>query len=141
MGNLTDNSKIFLENRLKKKIVHINLPYGNPGNMIKKFKISLTARDLIILTLPTPKQEQLADLIRKKYKFYKILCLGGAVAMASGEEIPVPNWMDKFGLEFLWRLRKETFRRSKRLFLTFGSYIFYELFSNKYNKIRRRVIL
>ena len=141
MGNLTDNSKIFLENRLKKKIVHINLPYGNPGNMIKKFKISLTARDLIILTLPTPKQEQLADLIRKKYKFYKILCLGGAVAMASGEEIPVPSWMDKFGLEFLWRLRKETFRRSKRLFLTFGSYIFYELFSNKYNKIRRRVIL
>jgi len=141
MGNLTDKSQIFLENKFKKKIIHINLPYGNLGNMFKKFNTTLTSRDLIILTLPTPKQEQFADLIRKKHKFYKVICLGGAVAMASGEEIPVPNWMDKIGLEFLWRLRKETVRRTKRLFLTFGSYMFYELFSNKYNKIRRRVVL
>ena len=48
MGNLTDNSQIFLENKFKKKIVHINLPYGNLGNMFKKFNTTLTSRDLII---------------------------------------------------------------------------------------------
>ena len=42
--------------------------------------------------------------------------------MASGEEKPVPEFMDKAGLEFLWRLRTDPFRRIWRLINSFYAY-------------------
>ena len=80
--------------------------------------------DFIILTLPTPKQEEFAELIRKNSKYFKIICIGGAMVMASGEEKPIPIYLEKNGLEFLWRLRTDTNRRLKRLIVTFVYYIF-----------------
>jgi UDP-N-acetyl-D-mannosaminuronic acid transferase (WecB/TagA/CpsF family) len=38
--------------------------------------------------------------------------------MLTGEEKIVPKFLEFFGLEFLWRLRKETRRRLIRLFQT-----------------------
>ena len=87
--------------------------------------------------MPTPKQEQLAELIVKNNKYFKILCLGGAVAMASGEEKPVPIILDKFNLEFLWRLRNDTRRRISRLIYTLYFYLYGELtFRFKKTKFR-----
>ncbi len=57
-------------------------------------------------------------------KFFKIICIGGAVTMASGEERSIPEIMDKLGLEFLWRLRKETYRRTKRLLTTYFYFLY-----------------
>ena len=70
---------------------------------------------IIILTLPTPKQELLANLIIKDYPECNILCIGGSINMLSGYEKRAPNFFYKFNLEWLWRLRFDTKRRMLRL--------------------------
>jgi UDP-N-acetyl-D-mannosaminuronic acid transferase (WecB/TagA/CpsF family) len=59
--------------------------------------------------------------------------------MASGEDKTVPLWMDKLALEFLWRLRTETYRRSKRLTITLYYFIISRILS-KYSKIRTYIL-
>ena len=117
-GNMSKKANIWLSKKfLNKKIKHINLPYTSSYylyNLLPKFKYN----QLIILTLPTPKQEILADLIYNNNKFCKILCLGGALEMISGNDKIVPDIIYKYNLEFIWRLRTETLRRLKRLFMT-----------------------
>ena len=139
LGNLSNFSREFLEKKFKKKIIHIQLPYSSLEEIYENCPKNLRDEDLIICTLPTPKQEYLAELISKNEKFYKILCVGGAVSMASGEDRPVPEFMDNLGLEFLWRLRKETFRRTKRLLITYV-YFLYGKLKRRYNSIRTEII-
>jgi glycosyltransferase involved in cell wall biosynthesis len=128
LGSLTKNSKEFLFNKFYNfKLTHVNLPYDKVENLYNLCPKNFTEKDLIILTLPTPKQEQLAELIIKNNKYFKILCLGGAIAMASGEEKPVPKVLDKFNLEFLWRLRQDTRRRIFRLLYSLYFYLYGEL--------------
>jgi len=71
--------------------------------------------------LPTPKQEILANYIAKNNKYFKIICIGGSISIVSGDEKVVPNILYNF--EFLWRLRYETWRRSKRLTQSLYNYL------------------
>lgn len=139
LGNLTDISKNFLEKKFHKKIKHIKLPFLEIDELYKLCPKNLKFDDLLILTLPTPKQEYLALKIRKNNKFFKIICIGGAVTMASGEEMAIPQIMDKLGLEFLWRLRNETFRRIKRLIVT-GYYFIISYIKFKYYYLRTEFV-
>ena len=139
LGNLSNFSRNFLEIKLKKTIIHIQLPYGSLEEIYAACPKNLREEDLIICTLPTPKQEYLAELISKKEKYYKILCVGGAVSMASGEEMPAPQFIDNLGLEFLWRLKSETFRRIKRLLIT-SIYFLYGKLNKRYSSIRIEII-
>ena len=144
LGNLSERSKAYLENLYSKKIIHIKLPYGDVEDLFNKYcKIDFKESDLIILTLPTPKQEQLAQKIRDNSEFYKILCVGGAVSMASGEEKQIPHFIENNGLEFLWRLRTDTLRRFKRLLISFSSYSYGYLTMNykKFQKILVREVI
>ena len=128
IGSLTIRSKTFLVHKFSNlKLIHVDLPFGKVENLYNLCPKNFTEGDLIILTLPTPKQEQLAELIIKNNKHFKILCLGGAIAMASGEEKPVPKILDRFNLEFLWRLRQDTSRRIYRLIYTLYFYLYGEL--------------
>jgi len=84
---------------------------------------------MCLLTLPTPKQEILAEYISETQNDYKIFCIGGGLAMISGDEKPIPLKFDSFFFsETVWRLQFETIRRIKRLLLTFIFYIKGELF-------------
>lgn len=94
----------------------IKLPYGDTNSMIKYIpKINID--DLIVLTIPTPKQELLAIKILQ-YQDAKIICLGGSLNMLSGKEVVPPNYFYDLNLEFLWRLKFDFFRRAKRLIET-----------------------
>jgi glycosyltransferase involved in cell wall biosynthesis len=136
LGVLTARSKDFLSKKLRNiKLIHIDLPYDKIENIYKFCPKNFTNKDLIICTLPTPKQEQLSELIIKNNKFFKIICIGGAVAMASGDEKTVPLILDRFNLEFLWRLRTDTNRRIIRLIYSFCSYIYGEL-TFRYKRIK-----
>jgi glycosyltransferase involved in cell wall biosynthesis len=136
LGVLTARSKNFLSKKLlNSKLIHIDLPYDKIENIYKFCPKNFTNKDLIICTLPTPKQEQLSELIIKNNKFFKIICIGGAVAMASGEEKSVPAILDRFNLEFLWRLRTDTKRRVVRLFYSLFLYISGEL-TFRYRRIK-----
>ena len=70
---------------------------------------------MTLITLPTPKQEIIAEYLKNINKNFHIICIGGGLRMASGEEKPPPKILENYGLETVWRLRNETFRRLKRL--------------------------
>lgn len=131
IGNLSKLSKIYISKKfINKKIIHIKLPYSTPYNLynlLPKFK----SNQLILLTISTPKQELLAELIYENNEFCKIFCIGGALEMLSGKEKPVPKFLYDKNLEFLWRLRYDTLRRIKRLLITSFYFIKFYLFGYK----------
>ena len=118
-GDMSQNGYEFLLAKYEKKIIHIKLPHDSAKNLFNKYcNIEFKNTDIIILTLPTPKQEEFAEFIIKKNNFFKILCIGGALSMAAGDEKPIPMFFENYGLEFLWRLKSDRKRRIKRLIVS-----------------------
>ena len=138
LGNLSLNSKNYLKSKFKIKITHKKLPFGDIDKITKKLNLKLKSSDLVFLTLPTPKQEQLAEFLRKKNNHYKIICIGGSIGIVSGDEKEVPRSLYYF--EFIWRLRYETFRRIKRLLITFYQYLSDTLYYKKINLVKVKII-
>ena len=132
VGNMSDHSKKYLLKKYNRKIINIKLPYGNIESIIKT-KIEIPKNSLILITLPTPKQEQLAYHIAKKNKKFRIICIGASIALSSGEEIKVPDFLNR--VEFLWRLKNDTRRRVIRLFESFFYYIKGKYKNKKISKI------
>jgi glycosyltransferase involved in cell wall biosynthesis len=130
LGNLTFKGRQFLVSVYKKKIVHEKLIYGSPREIYERIKYKKFLKtDLVFLTLPTPKQEVVANLLSEKNKFFKIICIGGSIAIASGEEKEVPKIFLNF--EWVWRLRYETRRRMLRLLQTFIYYSYGKILNKK----------
>lgn len=107
-------------NQIKKRIELVEVGFEDPINMFNS--IGLIKSDIIVLTLPTPKQEELALYLHDKYNNKTILCLGGAINMYLGIEKRCPNILSNLGFEFIWRLHKDPIRRFKRLFTLFRLY-------------------
>jgi glycosyltransferase involved in cell wall biosynthesis len=127
-GNLKPDGKKFLERKFKLPVTNINLPYDTTEKIVDNLNYRIKKKQLILITLPTPKQEVVANYLSSINRYFKIICIGGSIAIASGSEKKVPDQLINF--EFIWRLRYDTIRRSKRLFLTF-MYFFYSYFLNK----------
>jgi len=141
LGNLDVNGTIYIKTKfIDLKLLHINLPYGEIDDF-KNLLPALNNSDLVIMTIPTPKQEILANYIRSTQKNFKIICIGGAINMLSGTEKIVPDLLNRFYFgEALWRLQFDFNRRIKRLIST----LFYYLKGNKkkfYNIIEINEIL
>ena len=113
LGNLSNFNKNYLKKKFHLEIEHIPLPYGNFQEIKKDLNLSFKEDSIIFLTIPTPKQEQLAIEIAKLNKFYRIVCIGASISIASGQEKVVPKKLENF--EFLWRLRTDPLRRILRL--------------------------
>ncbi len=122
MGNYSKKQNFFLKKKFKTKISFIKLPNITKKNL-KKFIPKIQTNSLVLITLPTPKQEMLANEIKKKNKKFKIICIGGGLSIASGEIKKCPNFIQKIGLEFIWRLNSDPWRRIKRLALTMLIYL------------------
>jgi len=137
IGNISKKSEKFLTKLTQKKIINQKLPYANIESL-KRIKIKLPKNSLTFITLPTPKQEQLAYKISENNKEYKIICIGASISIASGEEKKVPHNFKKF--EFLWRLRTDTIRRLLRIIETIyyylkGKYILQKFEKTSFKKI------
>ncbi len=132
VGNLNEDSKKFFKKKKIKILKYLKLPVGPPKVIIKKLRKSsfkkIKKNTAVIITLPTPKQEIIAKEIYYQNPELQILCLGGALNIASGHESPVPKLLEKLGLEFFWRLKTDPLRRSIRLIKSFGAAIFYIFF-------------
>lgn len=137
IGNLSKNSKQVLFVKFNKKIINYKVPYADHLQIFKSLNYKPKSSDLIFLTLPTPKQELVAIEIAKKYLNYKIICIGGSVAIYSGEEKEVPPFLSNF--EFVWRLQYETLRRIKRLFSTAYNVLTDYLWSRKIAKLNVKI--
>lgn len=137
-GNLPEKSKKFLKENFHRKVFHYHLPYGSIDHIKKKFNYKIKKNEIILITLPTPKQEQLAEHLILKNKVYKIICIGGSINIASGIEMAVPSLLYNF--EFLWRLRYETIRRLKRLIDTMFQYLKGKYLTKKLNNLNIKII-
>ena len=66
----------------------------------------------------------IAEYLKDKNKIsFHIICIGGGLKMASGEEKPPPKALENYGLETIWRLRSEPIRRTIRLLNSFYYFI------------------
>ena len=132
LGNLEKKQKKYLKKILNKSILYTKLSFGTPNFLANQCK-ALKKDTLYILTLPTPKQEQVAEILSLKNKNYKIVLLGGAINILTGLEQEVPKKLAY--IEFLWRLRFETLKRLKRLIITSLAFIFNYTIRKKYRDI------
>ena len=138
LGNLPVQSHRWLQNKYKRKIINIKLPYGNTKQIIKNLRYKIRKDELVFITLPTPKQEQLAEYLTTTNKFYRIICIGGSINIVAGMEKPVPEILSS--VEFLWRLRYETLRRLSRLFSTLVSFLSSQCFNKRIYNATVKVI-
>ena len=138
LGELPTISNNYLKKKFKIKISNFKLPYGNIKKIIEKINYKIKKNEIVLITLPTPKQEQIAEHLISKNKNYKIICIGGSINIASGYEKAVPKEFYLF--EFIWRLRYETLRRLKRLLITFFHYYKGLYYSRKFNNLSYRII-
>ena len=91
MGNLSTKGKIYLK-KFNRKIINLNLPFGTVEEIKKKTNYKFLKSDIIFITLPTPKQEQIAFHLAEINKNFKIICIGGSIGIVSGDEKPVPKF-------------------------------------------------
>lgn len=142
LGNASKRQIDYLVSRFNKPVEHISLPFSESVYDIfltKKLLKSFKKTDLIFITLPTPKQEHLANLL-SQYENYKIICIGGALSMVVGDEKPVPLYLENvLGAEAIWRLKNDTYRRSVRLITTLIYYLSGELFGS-FRRIKGYVV-
>jgi N-acetylglucosaminyldiphosphoundecaprenol N-acetyl-beta-D-mannosaminyltransferase len=134
IGNYNSDVNNFLR-KYTKKLNYFQIPFANMDIIKKRVdSLKIKKKELIFINIPTPKQEMLASYIFNKNNETKIICIGGGLNMAAGIEKSVPLYLDKIGLEFLWRLRKDTTRRLFRLILSFFGVFYNYTLINKISK-------
>jgi len=78
----------------------------------------LSARtDILIVSLGKPRQEQWVDRYGHGTGARIFLPFGGAVDFLAGEQRRAPAWMQRIGLEWLYRLNREPRRLARRYLL------------------------
>lgn len=91
---------------------------GSPGKNEEKElceKINLAEPDLLFVAYGSPAQEQWIDRNLTQLKTVKVaIGIGGAIDFAAGKMKRSPKWMQKIGLEWLWRLALQP-KRIKRI--------------------------
>ena len=65
---------------------------------------------LCILSLGAPKQELLADALRRRCPDIAFICVGAAMDFISGEAPRAPKSLQRLGLEWLWRMSSDPAR-------------------------------
>ena len=82
------------------------------GNLVAK--INESGAQIIWIGLSTPKQEKFAYELAKRVKVRYIITIGAAFDFHTGRLAQAPRWMQRSGLEWLYRLCKEPRRLWKR---------------------------
>ncbi len=141
-GKESKNQIDYIRKKFNKKVGYIKLPFFKNFFETSKFRLSVNDNSVIFLNISTPKQEIIAKNILRfnKNKKIFIFCLGGGVAMAAGEEEIVPEKIENLNLEWLWRLRTDTFFRLKRLIRTSSVFLFKKVF-RYFNKVNFRELI
>ncbi len=116
LGSINEHTKKWINSNLERKCIYKRLPYGHVSKILKKtIHLKIYRKSIVILTLPTPKQEIIANQILSKFPDCLIICIGGSLNILSGVEKQVPKILNNLYLEWLWRLRFDTKRRVARL--------------------------
>lgn len=80
-------------------------------------KINQTSPDLLLIAFGNPKQEKWFDRVKNSLKVPLSIGVGSSFDIISGAVHRAPVWMQKSGMEWLYRLFQEPRRLGKRYFL------------------------
>jgi N-acetylglucosaminyldiphosphoundecaprenol N-acetyl-beta-D-mannosaminyltransferase len=72
---------------------------------------------LVFVGLGAPKQERYIDILKKQCKHVVFMAVGGSFDMIAGVIPRAPIWVQKIGLEWLYRLGKEPWRLKRQMAL------------------------
>jgi N-acetylglucosaminyldiphosphoundecaprenol N-acetyl-beta-D-mannosaminyltransferase len=71
--------------------------------------------DLVVLAMGMPRQERVAArLVRESQGPLVVVCGGAVLDFVAGRVSRAPEWMRRFGIEWMWRLASEPRRLFKR---------------------------
>lgn len=80
-------------------------------------EINRTAPDVLLIAFGNPKQEKWFDRVRQSLNVPVSIGVGGAFDIIAGAHARAPVWMQRGGLEWLYRLLQEPKRLWKRYFI------------------------
>jgi N-acetylglucosaminyldiphosphoundecaprenol N-acetyl-beta-D-mannosaminyltransferase len=73
--------------------------------------------DLCFVALGAPKQELFADYAKNVMPNTSFVCIGAGLDFITGAQVRAPDWMQRAGLEWLWRVAKSPGRLLQRYLL------------------------
>jgi len=92
--------------------------------------------DILFVALNSPRKENFIHEHREQMRVPFAMGVGGAFAVAAGMVRRAPPWVQRTGLEWLWRMFQEPLRLSRRYSadgLAFASLFLRELFSGSHD--------
>jgi len=113
------------------KIVGYLNGYVNDLDKIIK-TINKSKADILFVALGSPKQERWIIQNKEKIDAYVLQGVGGSFDVISGNIKRAPIWMQKYGLEWLYRTIKQP-ERFKRIFPTLPLFVL-KAINYKFNK-------
>jgi len=92
-------------------------------------KINASRADMLFVAITSPKKELFVERHREELKVKFVLGVGGTFDILAGVTARAPRWMQRSGVEWVWRLIQEPRRMTRRLWISKGilPYIFREL--------------
>jgi N-acetylglucosaminyldiphosphoundecaprenol N-acetyl-beta-D-mannosaminyltransferase len=90
-------------------------------------EINQSKADLILIGMSTPQKEFWADRNRKRLEVSICQGVGGGFDVVAGVTRRAPRWMQRLGLEWLYRLLQEPGRMWKRYIFSNASFIYLAL--------------
>jgi N-acetylglucosaminyldiphosphoundecaprenol N-acetyl-beta-D-mannosaminyltransferase len=103
------------------------LPVGNYDYAAIADTINSTGADVVWIGLSTPKQESFAEMLSKHTTVACIITVGAAFDFHTGRVRQAPAFIQRAGLEWLFRLSMEPRRLFKRYFEIVPLFIYYNI--------------
>jgi N-acetylglucosaminyldiphosphoundecaprenol N-acetyl-beta-D-mannosaminyltransferase len=83
--------------------------------------IGNSGADLCFVALGAPKQELFADYGKSFLPNISFVCIGAGLDFIAGAQVRAPQWMQRWGLEWLWRAASDPQRLIHRYLLCMGA--------------------
>ena len=83
--------------------------------------IGSSGADLCFVALGAPKQELFADHAKRFLPNVSFVCIGAGLDFIAGTQMRAPRWMQRCGLEWLWRAASDPQRLFYRYLLCMGA--------------------
>jgi len=117
-GSAKQTAKIFKGLHPELKIAGFSAPMIDMDdeieNMVEIARINVTEPDILLIALGNPKQEFWFDRYKKYMKVPVSIGVGGTFEFISGVTSRAPEWMQKTGLEWIFRMAQDPKRLINR---------------------------
>ena len=123
---LTKASRLLLERNAGLTIAGVFAPPQgfDPGSEDARRCIAAignSGADLCFVALGAPKQELFADHGKRLLPNISFVCIGAGLDFIAGAQVRAPRWMQRWGLEWLWRAASDPQRLLYRYLLCMGA--------------------